>query len=177
MGCPNLPLSYFFSLNRDAHFENPLSGFDLRCQRDPIGNRTASTSTETGSSVTRNYTSNQLNQYTAIDSPAQAPTYDFDGNMLNDGTWTFTWNGENRIITAMQGTTAVEYKYDYFGRRVQRTDTEGGNVTSQVNYVYEPMSFNKIEELDAQDSNSIAKKYIWGVGVQLVQQPESAPQK
>jgi len=132
---------------------------------DLIGNRLSSTTSETGTSVTRNYTSNQLNQYTAIDTPATSPTYDFDGNMLNDGTWSFTWNGENRIITATQGTTVIDYKYDYFGRRVERKVTEGGTVTSNVRYVYEQGSFNKVEELDVLNSSAIAKKYVWGLDI------------
>jgi RHS repeat-associated protein len=132
---------------------------------DGIGNRMTSSSTETGSAVTRTYTSNQLNQYTAIDAPATNPTYDFDGNMLNDGTWAFTWNGENRIITATQGASVIDYKYDYFGRRIERKVTEGGTITSQTRYVYENASFNKIEELNALDSNAIAKKYIWGLDI------------
>ena len=165
MGCPELPLSYYFSLNRTAHFEKSLFGFFNHCQEDPIGNRTTSSSTETGTAVTRSYTSNLLNQYTAIDNPTAAPSYDDDGNMLDDGIWAFTWNGENRIITATQGTTTVEYKYDYFGRRVERKVTEDETVTSQTCYVYEPNSFNKIEELDVLDSNAIVKKYVWGLDI------------
>ena len=36
--------------------------------------------------------------YTAINS--NQPTYDADGNMLTCNGWTFTWNGENRLIAA-----------------------------------------------------------------------------
>jgi hypothetical protein len=79
MGCPELPIEYWFSLNRATHFEKPLSGLKIGFQEGPIGNRVMSTSTETGTSITRNYTSNSLNQYTAIDNPTAAPTYDFDG--------------------------------------------------------------------------------------------------
>jgi YD repeat-containing protein len=132
---------------------------------DPIGNRMNSSSSESGTSVTRNYTTNQLNQYTAIDNPTAAPTYDDDGNMLGDGTWAFTWNAENRIIAATQGTTVVEYKYDYFGRRVERKVTENGTIASQIRYVYEQDNFNKIEELDVLDSNAIVKKYVWGLDI------------
>jgi RHS repeat-associated protein len=132
---------------------------------DPIGNRITSTSTETGQPITNNYITNNLNQYTAIDTPTTTPTYDFDGNMLNDGTWEFTWNGENRIITATQGTTVIDYKYDYFGRRVEGKVTEGGTVSSHIRYVYENTSFNKIEELDVLNSSAIAKKYVWGLDI------------
>ena len=50
---------------------------------DDSGNRTSST--EDG--VTRAYTANNLNQYTAITNPAVSPAHDGDGNMTSDGEW------------------------------------------------------------------------------------------
>lgn len=55
-----------------------------------------------------------------------APTHDADGNLLNDGLWSYTWNGENRLI-AIESVAAVpdlykvkkEFVYDYMGRRVE----------------------------------------------------------
>ncbi len=87
---------------------------------DPIGNREDYTTNETGSAVTSDYTTNNLNQYTSITNPSQSPTYDDDGNMTSDGTWTFEWNGENRIKKATSGTTVLEFIYDYDGRRLKR---------------------------------------------------------
>ena len=54
---------------------------------DYIGNRISSALAGT----TTSYTSNNLNQYLTIGSLNQ--TYDNDGNMTFDGTWTYTWNG------------------------------------------------------------------------------------
>ena len=170
MGCPNLPPEYFFSLTRPAHFENPLSGFDLRCQRDPIGNRTTSSSTETGSSVTRNYTSNQLNQYTAIDNPAAAPTYDDDGNTvscpLSSGNWTMTWDAENRLVVAEKTGQRLEFKYDYAWRRVEKKVIIGEIVSKCERFVYDEAE--QIEQLNASDSNTIEKKMIWGAEGKII---------
>jgi YD repeat-containing protein len=30
----------------------------------------------------------------------EAFTYDFDGNVLSDGRWNYTWDGENRLVSA-----------------------------------------------------------------------------
>src|SRR5438128_9266361 len=54
--------------------------------------------------------------------------YDSDGDLLSDGRWDYTWDGENRLI-AMQtryglpsGVPIVrlEFSYDYLSRRVQK---------------------------------------------------------
>ena len=51
----------------------------------------------------------------------QAFTYDDDGNMLTNGEWTYTWNGENRMVQAVKdNTTKIEFKYDYMGRRFEK---------------------------------------------------------
>lgn len=54
--------------------------------------------------------------------------YDADGNLLSDGRWEYTWDGENRLI-AMQTIAGLpstlpirrlEFKYDYMSRRVRK---------------------------------------------------------
>ena len=52
-----------------------------------------------------------LNQYTVVNS--NQPTYDDDGNMLTNGNWTYTWNGENRMIQAVSDNTKLQFVYDY----------------------------------------------------------------
>ena len=67
---------------------------------------------------TANYTSNLVNQYTLVN--VLVPAYDADGNMTSYNGWSFTWNGENRLIVA-ENTAAgirVEADYDYMGRRI-----------------------------------------------------------
>jgi RHS repeat-associated protein len=58
------------------------------------------------------------------DVPSSAPDdtveYGHDGNMLTYGGWTFTWNGENRLISATDGTTTISNAYDYMGRRFSK---------------------------------------------------------
>ncbi len=65
-------------------------------------------------------------------------TYDALGNVINDGTHTYTYDAENRPITVSGGTS---YAYDAFGRRVYRQITAGvreytfdlqGNVLTRI---------------------------------------------
>jgi YD repeat-containing protein len=66
--------------------------------------------------VSRSYLVNGLNQYTSIKSPATVvPLYDADGNMTSDGTTTYSYDIENRLIGATGGHTAT-LVYDPLGR-------------------------------------------------------------
>jgi len=129
---------------------------------DNLGNRRTSTSSETGTPVQTAYTANSLNQYSLInDGNAKTPAYDFDGNMTSDGgNWTYTWDAENRLSRAVNGSTVIDYKYDYGFSRVEKKVTESGTVTKLERYVYD--NFLQIERLNGLDSNAIEKKRIWG---------------
>lgn len=83
---------------------------------DQIGNRQSST----GVSPVSSYTANELNQYSAIDSTN--PVHDADGNLTSDGRWTYTWNGENRLASATDGSKRIDFTYDYHGRLVKKDD-------------------------------------------------------
>jgi len=61
--------------------------------------------------VNRNYAVNGLNQYTSA-GPA-AFTYDANGNLTADGTTTYVYDAENRLVSASNGTTLT---YDPLGR-------------------------------------------------------------
>lgn len=61
--------------------------------------------------VNRNYTTNGLNQYTAAGSASFS--YDPNGSLTSDGTSTFVYDIENRLVTASNGTTLT---YDPMGR-------------------------------------------------------------
>jgi RHS repeat-associated protein len=53
--------------------------------------------------------------------------WESDGNLLTDGTNTYTWNARNQL-TAMSGGTTASFTYDVFGRR--QSKTTGGTTTS-----------------------------------------------
>ena len=118
---------------------------------DKIGNRESST----GISAVSAYTANQLNQYTAIG--ATNPTYDADGNLTSNGTWTYSWNGENRLRTATKGTTTINFTYDYLGRLVKKDD----GTNTQV-YVYD--GWHCIATFGLLSSTlTLQTTYLWGL--------------
>ena len=51
-----------------------------------------------------------------------ARTYDEIGNLLTDGTWTYTWRNGRELAGMTDGTTTWSYTYDANGMRTSRTN-------------------------------------------------------
>jgi RHS repeat-associated protein len=74
----------------------------------------------TATASTVSYTANSLDQYSAVG--AVTPTYDNNGNLTFDGTFTYGYDTENRLISASQsGTSVATYAYDAQGNRKSKT--------------------------------------------------------
>lgn len=71
------------------------------------------------SASTTSYTSNALNQYTAVG--AVNPSYNSNGNLTSDGTFTLGYDSENRLISASGAGNTASYAYDAQGRRKSKT--------------------------------------------------------
>jgi RHS repeat-associated protein len=74
------------------------------------------------------YTANALNQYTAVG--AATPTYDGNGNLTFDGTFTFGYDAENRLTSANGPGIVASYTYNAQGRR--KTKTVNGAATVYI---------------------------------------------
>jgi YD repeat-containing protein len=108
------------------------------------------------------YSYNSSNELTAL--PSGSYTYDNNGNTLTDSTGRhFTWDYENRLTqVVLPGTGGtVNFKYDPFGRRIQKAFTQNGTTTT-ANYVYD--GANVLETLD-QNDNLLARFTGTHVGV------------
>ncbi|MBI3812686.1 MAG: RHS repeat-associated core domain-containing protein [Nitrospirae bacterium] len=62
-------------------------------------------------------------------------TYDANGNMMNDGTKTYTWDVRNRLASM----TGASFVYDALGRRTSKT------IGSSTNFLYDGR--NPVQEL------------------------------
>ncbi|MFC4991952.1 RHS repeat domain-containing protein [Rubritalea tangerina] len=129
------------------------NAFDRAYEFDGIGNRKKSADSLT-LPATDNYTSNALNQLTAVGNTARV--HDADGNLLDDGTKLYVWDAEDRLIEikdkATDNTVAI-YEYDVYSRRI--TKTVGSTVT---NFVYD--GWNPIAEYSG---STLGKSYTWGM--------------
>ena len=119
---------------------------------DPIGNRMVATN----NAEAFTYAANALNQYTNILEGAapSAPLYDLDGNLTNYNGWTFTWDAENRLIAAVNGSTVVSNCYDFMSRRVSKTVNGDSR-----QFVYD--GWNLAQEDTAAGTNA----YVWGLNL------------
>jgi YD repeat-containing protein len=99
---------------------------------DAVGNRLSSSGVPT-------YSYNPSNELTSNSSGSY--TYDANGNTLTDPSGkTYTWDFENRLTQAIvPGTGTVTFKYDPFGRRIQKSSP-----SATTNYLYD--GNNSIED-------------------------------
>ena len=65
------------------------------------------------------YTPNSMNQYASVDAVTQS--YDNNGNLTGDGTWSYGFDYENHLVSAAKSGVTASYVVDPFGRREQKT--------------------------------------------------------
>ena len=104
---------------------------------------------------TVSYTANALNQYTAVG--AVTPTYDTNGNLTSDGTYTYGYDAENRLVSASGAGTSAAYTFDAQGNR--KTVTTGGATTVFVTDADD----REVLEYDGA-SGAIQRWYAYGLG-------------
>ena len=104
---------------------------------DEIGNSTS-------------FTANSLNQYSQFQ-------YDSDGNLLSDGTYSFTYDSANRLKTiSTNGVLVLTNFYDAKSRRVKKVTPD-----ATTTFFYD--DWNLIEERVAYtDGTASTIKYYWG---------------
>ena len=138
---------------------------------DHIGNAVLAAS----GGVTNSYAANTLNQYASIlrgsGTPREIlPQYDVDGNMTSDGTFSYAYDAENRLISATPvspslGSLAVENGYDHQHRRIRKTvkrfNGETWNEAETHTFVYDG---NNIALESVADANGTSQtiEYFWG---------------
>jgi RHS repeat-associated protein len=104
---------------------------------------------------------NNLNQYTAVG--AAHPSYDGNGNLANDGHFTYCYDTESRLISVLSAgtcaaptTTVAAYAYDAQGRR--KSKTVGATAT-----VYVTDADNR-EVLEYSGTGALQTWYAFGLG-------------
>ncbi|MEN9358702.1 MAG: hypothetical protein RL095_237 [Verrucomicrobiota bacterium] len=146
-----------------------LSSFDAAY--DDIGNRLTSEfkKDENASTETKTYTSNQLNQLTGltVNGTASILTYDADGNLTGDATWTYKFDSADRLIEMVKRDTTQKLKffYDYAGRRYRKQVFEPANTsTADVDTLFVYEGWNLVAELDNKTNGlSFIRSYTWGL--------------
>jgi len=100
----------------------------------------------------------------------ESPAHDADGNLTQDGRWTYTWDGENRLVQMIRDTASptgarqkLVFEYDHQGRRIRKTfSTYSGGWQEQSDLIFLYDGWNLVAELDANSSNAKVRTYVWG---------------
>ena len=95
--------------------------------------------------------------------------YDGDGNLTNDGRWSYVWDAENRLVKMAANTSvgpqlSLTFAYDWQGRRIQKqvwsNASCSGIPTNNATFLYE--GWNLIARLNATNSG-VVQSYLWGL--------------
>jgi len=93
--------------------------------------------------------------------------YDANGNLTDDGRWSYTWDAENRLVylvanTAVGPQNSIKFEYDWQGRRIHKqvwpNTGWSGTPTNDVLFVYD--GWNLLTELNATNS-AVIRSYVW----------------
>jgi RHS repeat-associated protein len=115
-----------------------------------------------------------------IPPPLEVVTHDEDGNQTSNAHWSYTWDGENRMIAAEESLAIllqppgsgpvkrqrIECAYDAQGRRIYKRvlTAEGMSTTfalkQSVVFLYD--GWNMIAEIDTTTSARLIRSYEWG---------------
>jgi RHS repeat-associated protein len=95
---------------------------------------------------------------------------DADGNLVSDGRWTYTWDGENRLVQMIRDTDTpagarqkLVFEYDHQGRRIRKQFfTYSGGWQEQTDTLFLYDGWNLVAELNANSSNAKVRTYVWG---------------
>ncbi len=107
-----------------------------------------------GPHSTVTYTANALNQYATV--TGLTPSYSANGNLTGDGTYTYGYDTENRLVSASGGGNTASYIYD--GRGWRKSRTVNGTTTISVT------DADNREVLEYDSTGAILRWYAYGVG-------------
>ena len=119
---------------------------------DAMGNRV----TTFVNSVTTAYTTNDMNEYTSVGGVAH--TYDVDGNLLTDGTNSYSYNSLNQLISIAGPSGTTTYTYNALGQHV--ASTTNGETTQ---YLIDPSGLGNV--VGVYSGSGLVADYIYGLGL------------
>jgi RHS repeat-associated protein len=112
----------------------------------------------TAQAVSRDYSKNGLNQYagtTSNGTPSATFAYDANGNLISDGSTSFVYDAENRLVSA-SGAKTASLAYDPLGRLWQ---TSGGSAGT-TRFLYD--GDRLLMEFDG--AGALLRSYVHGDG-------------
>jgi len=100
---------------------------------DSVGNRTS-----------KDIAGENINYSYGADNRLSGVVHDANGNIIDDGVFTYTYDSENRLIQVTNGVDVTTYKYDGDGRRISKT------VNGEKTYYAYGTGLNVLTEFNSQ---------------------------
>jgi len=128
---------------------------------DANGRRTATAGSLAAVTLPANVTGGTSTVYNADNEQTKfngtALSFDNNGNLLSDGTNTYTWDARNHLAAISGGSTA-SFTYYGFGRRVNKVI---GGTTTQ--FLYDGL--NPVQELNGKHNAAVVANLLTGLGI------------
>src|SRR5690625_553027 len=96
--------------------------------------------------------------------------YDEDGNLIEDGQWTYEWDANNRLIametrselSSILPRQRIEFTYDWQGRRIRKTvkEHDGSNWQIEDDRYFHYHGWNLVAELDDRKSTRLNSSHV-----------------
>jgi len=113
-----------------------------------------------------------INGHVLVAQTPETNSYDADGNLTQDGKWSYTWDAENRLI-GMQSLSTIPdsakrqmtYAYDDQGRRIYakimewNTNSSSYTLVTEERYWYD--GWNIIGRADL--ATTLVQNFVWGL--------------
>jgi hypothetical protein len=119
-----------------------------------------------GSAATVSYTANLTHAYTVVGGVNRS--HDLNGNVTDDGTYTFAYDYRNQLVKATRKSDSVvvgEYEFDALGRRTKKTLAGGATVRWYHDGELE------IEEFDG---STLLRKFVFRESIRSIAMMEAA---
>jgi RHS repeat-associated protein len=115
-----------------------------------------------------NTVNNFLNQYGSVGPSGARVNYDYDdnGNLISDGTYTYKYDPQNRLLVIkLSGNPVVTYGYDVLGRRISKTIYSPSTLITQYCYDGDRV-IAEYQDLDNDtEVDDLSRKFIYGPGI------------
>lgn len=100
-------------------------------------------------------TANSVNEYPTVGGSSYS--YDGNGNLKSDGTWTYTYDTENHLLSATKTGVSASYVYDGLHRQVQKTV---GSVETRFYYA----GWQRLADYDGV-AKTLQTRYVYGTSL------------
>ena len=120
--------------------------------------------------VVQNGITNSVTGNLFLPKQAEVFSYDADGNLTNDGRWSYRWDAENRLVSMSTPTTApsgsrksLTFDYDPQGRRISKVvrNWTGSTWAKVIDEKYLYDGWNQLTTLNASNT-TVVRAFLWG---------------